>query len=141
MAGTITPVGHIGVAGKVRCIMASSCVSAGLPSGDPAGCSPGVGQGVGDRNTNGLLGRERFDDHKAGVPSIASYGVWSAIQRLADCLRPGSVAREILRECYNLPRRTQALRESKLCLYGIRIGRLQGNHVDRLGNERTRVCT
>jgi hypothetical protein len=66
--------------------------------------------------------------------------VYRAARAVYFYLRPPALAHEILRECCNLPRRIQNLRATKLCLYGIEIGRLQGNHVDRRANERTRAC-
>jgi hypothetical protein len=119
----------------------SSAVSTEQPTGGRWGYSPTSGHAARDQNTNDLPGRERFRAHKAGVLSNASYRAWSAIRKLCAHLRPGSLTREILRECCNLPSRITVLRESKLCLYGLPIGRLQGNHVDRLGNERTRACS
>ena len=52
----------------------------------------------------------------------------------------GSLTRECLREYCNLPRRIAVPRESKLCLYTLRLGHSQENHVHRLGNERTLAC-
>ena len=109
------------------------------PSVGPWGCNPTVDQTVGGQNTNNLAERERSGDHKAEILSNAFCRVWSAIRRLADCLRPGSVAREILREYCTPPSRTKVPRESRLWLYGLQLGPLRGNHAHRNGNERTHV--
>jgi len=54
-----------------------------------------------------------------------------AHQRLADLVMPDSITRESLRGYCNVPRRIELLRESKLCLCRLRLGRLQQNHEQR----------
>ena len=93
-----------------------------------------------DQNTNDLSQRKRYGDHKAERLSNVSWLVLSAIRRLADCLMLGSLTRECLPEYCNLPRHIAVPRESKLCLYTLRLGHSQENHIHRLGNERSLAC-
>jgi hypothetical protein len=83
---------------------------------------------------------ERWGGHTADFLSSARSEVYRAVRGGYFYLHPPALAHEILRELCNLPRRIQNLRATKLCLYGIEIGRLQGNHVDQRANERTRAC-
>ena len=83
---------------------------------------------------------ERWGGYTADFLSSAQSEVYRAVRAGYFYLHPPALAHEILRELCNLPRRIQNLRATKLCLYGIEIGRLQGNHVDQRANERTRAC-
>jgi hypothetical protein len=78
--------------------------------------------------------------HTAGLLASIRSAVLQLCRALFARCRPFPLGREILRECYSLPRRIGMIRATKMYLYGVRFGRLQENQRHRHSNERTLAC-